>query len=69
MAKISLPEFKFLHYEAAGGIVLVFAAVMAMVAANSPAASVYNTLLETHVTAGSAPLVLTKRSCTGSTMV
>ncbi len=60
MAKISLPEFKFLQHEAAGGVVLFFAAVMAMVAANSPAAPLYNTLLETHLTAGSAPLVLTK---------
>ena len=60
MAKISLPEFKFLQHEAAGGVVLVIATVLAMAVANSPAATLYNNLLETRVSAGSAPLVLTK---------
>ncbi len=60
MAKISVPEFKFLQHEAAGGVVLFLAAVMAMLAVNSPAAPLYNNLLETHLTAGSAPLALTK---------
>ena len=60
MAKISLPEFKFLQHEAAGGVVLVIATVLAMVAANSPAATLYNHLLETSVTVGASPLVLTK---------
>ena len=60
LAKISLPEFKFLQHEAAGGVVLVIATVLAMAVANSPAATLYNNLLETRVSAGSAPLVLTK---------
>ncbi len=60
MAKISLPEFKFLQHEAAGGVILFIAAVLALAVANSPIAPLYNTLLETRVTAGSAPLVLTK---------
>jgi Na+:H+ antiporter, NhaA family len=60
LAKISLPEFKFLQHEAAGGVVLFIAAVLALAVANSPIASLYNTLLETRVTAGSAPLVLSK---------
>jgi Na+:H+ antiporter, NhaA family len=60
LAKISLPEFKFLHHEAAGGVVLVIATILAMAVANSPAATLYNNLLETRVTVGSAPLVLTK---------
>ena len=55
-----MPEFKFLQHDAAGGVVLVLAAVLAMVAANSQAATLYNALLETNLTAGFAPLVLTK---------
>ena len=60
MAKISLPEFKFLQHEAAGGVVLFIAAVLALAVANSPIASLYNALLETRVSAGLAPLVLSK---------
>lgn len=60
MAKISVPEFKFLQHEAAGGIVLVIAAGLAMAVANSPIASLYTDFLDTQITAGSAPLALTK---------
>jgi NhaA family Na+:H+ antiporter len=50
----------FLKLESAGGITLVAAAVLAMVAANSPLAPFYNLLLDTplHITAG--PLKLHK---------
>jgi NhaA family Na+:H+ antiporter len=40
---------RFIHHEATGGIVLMCAAIIALVIANSPAASLYGALLDTHV--------------------
>jgi len=42
----------FLRMEAAGGIILMFAAVLAMIVANSPLAGPYVTLFETHLLIG-----------------
>lgn len=39
----------FVHHEAAGGILLMFAAVAALLIANSPGAALYNTFLDTHL--------------------
>jgi NhaA family Na+:H+ antiporter len=41
---------EFVHHEASGGIMLLFAAVLALVLANSPLASLYGALLDTPVT-------------------
>lgn len=52
--KSSLPiptgALAFVHHEAAGGAVLVGAAIFALVIANTPLATLYNQLLETHLT-------------------
>ncbi len=40
---------RFIHHEATGGIVLMCAAIIALLIANSPAASLYGALLDTHV--------------------
>jgi NhaA family Na+:H+ antiporter len=50
----------FFEHEAAGGIVLVVAAVLGLVLMNSPAGSLYEALLETHVPIGLAPFALDK---------
>ncbi len=50
----------FFDHEAAGGIVLVIAAVLGLVLMNSPAGSLYEALLETHVPVGLAPFALDK---------
>jgi NhaA family Na+:H+ antiporter len=50
----------FFAHEAAGGIVLLVAAVLGLALMNSPAASIYETLLATHVPVGLAPFALEK---------
>ncbi len=40
---------QFIHHEASGGVVLMCAAIVALLIANSPAASLYGALLDTHV--------------------
>lgn len=52
--------FSFLKHEAAGGIVLLIAAVLAMIVANSPWAEAYGHLLETHATLGYGAIALEK---------
>lgn len=49
-----------INREAAAGMILVAAAGLAMVAANSPLSQLYDHLLETEITLGIAPLALTK---------
>ena len=53
-----LPEF--LHHEAAGGIALCLAAVVALMLANSPVTDGYAALLDTRLTAGFGVLSLEK---------
>jgi len=50
----------FFHTEAAGGILLLVCAVVALAWANSPLASVYFRIWETTVTAGFGPLLIEK---------
>jgi NhaA family Na+:H+ antiporter len=40
---------EFIHHEASGGVVLLLAAIVALMLANSPLATLYGTLLDTHV--------------------
>ena len=51
---------KFIHHEASGGIVLLIAAVVALLLANSPLASTYDALLHTHVSVRVGELGLDK---------
>src|SRR5262249_27900649 len=51
---------EFLHHEAAGGLVLVTAALLALLASNSPLASLYEGLLDTPVGVRVGPLALDK---------
>ena len=50
------PLREFLQAESAGGIVLLIAAVVAMVWANSPASGAYQALWDTELTLGTGPL-------------
>ncbi len=50
------PLREFLHAESTGGIVLLIAAVVAMVWANSPASGTYQALWNTELTLGTGPL-------------
>ena len=50
----------FFDHEAAGGIVLLAAAMLGLILMNSPASQVYEALLETHVPIGLAPFALDK---------
>ena len=52
IAQIMRPVQRFMHEEASSGIVLLAAAVVALVWANSPWHHVYDELLETHVIMG-----------------
>jgi NhaA family Na+:H+ antiporter len=49
LARLPTPLAEFLHLEAAGGIVLVAAAIVALVWANSPWQDSYHTLWSTHL--------------------
>ena len=60
MVKTPRQEFKFLEHEAAGGIVLLAAAILALVVANSPLSAGYQHLLHRLVTLGIAPISLTQ---------
>lgn len=60
MAKKSPVNFDFLKHEAAGGLLLLAAACLALIAANSPLGSSYVRFFNTSLTAGIAPLALTK---------
>jgi NhaA family Na+:H+ antiporter len=40
---------EFIHHEASGGVVLLAAAILALILANSPLASLYGALLDTHL--------------------
>jgi NhaA family Na+:H+ antiporter len=42
--------FAFLHHEAAGGIILLIAAILALVVSNSPLSGIYDGLLGVHLT-------------------
>ena len=53
-------DFNFLQHEAAGGVVLLAAAVLALLASNSSLSGRYDALLHSHLTLGVAPLVLSK---------
>jgi NhaA family Na+:H+ antiporter len=50
----------FIQHEAAGGIVLLAAAILALILQNSPLSSLYDALLETSVPIGAGSLVLEK---------
>lgn len=50
----------FFHHEAAGGLVLVIAALLALLASNSPLAGLYGGFLDTHVGVRIGPLALDK---------
>lgn len=50
----------FLRGESTGGLILMAAAALALVIANSPAASLYQTVLSWPVTIGAVPLALSK---------
>lgn len=56
----ALSPFSFLKHEAAGGVVLFVAAVLALLTANSYAGEWYDRLLHTPVSVGIPPLVLEK---------
>ena len=56
--KSLLPAF--LHHEAAGGVALFMAAVLALLLANSPMAEHYAATLDTHLKLGITPLALEK---------
>ena len=58
--KNRIVSFKFLEHEAAGGIVLCIAAILALLVANSPLSALYDTLLHARVSLGYPPLVLDK---------
>lgn len=53
-------NFDFLQHEAAGGVVLCIAAILALIVANSPLGPAYDHLLHTSVTLGFPPAGLTK---------
>ena len=53
-------DFNFLQHEAAGGVVLFAAAILALLVSNSPLSGRYDALLHVHATIGLAPLALSK---------
>ena len=60
MAKKPRLDFKFLEHDAAGGSVLLAAAILALAAANSPLGPLYEHILHIPLTAGVAPFALSK---------
>jgi len=58
--KTRVINFDFLQHEAAGGIILGIAAVLALIVANSPFGPGYDHLLHTPITLGIPPAALTK---------
>jgi NhaA family Na+:H+ antiporter len=60
MVKRLRGALEFVHHEASGGIMLLFAAVLALVLANSSLASLYGALLDTPMTIRVGALVLDK---------
>lgn len=58
--RIASPFEEFIHNQTSGGIVLMFATVVALVIANSPFAEAYQHLLHTHVAVGVGGWVLDK---------
>lgn len=50
--RVVTPIDKFIHQEAAGGIVLMVCTVTALILANSPLADLYDKILHIHVTLG-----------------
>ena len=64
----SFPFREFVHAEAAGGVLLVACALLALAWANSPWAAAYADLWDTTLTVGPGDLALSKSLCTGSTM-
>ncbi|MCB1483387.1 MAG: Na+/H+ antiporter NhaA [Hyphomicrobiaceae bacterium] len=53
-------NFDFLQHEAAGGVILCIAAILALIVANSPFGTEYDHLLHTPITIGIPPAGLTK---------
>ena len=53
-------DFNFLQHDAAGGVVLFAAAVLALLISNSPLSARYDALLHSHLMLGLAPLALSK---------
>ncbi|MEZ5898770.1 MAG: Na+/H+ antiporter NhaA [Hyphomicrobium sp.] len=53
-------NFDFLQHEAAGGVILCIAAILALIIANSPFGTEYDHLLHTPITLGIPPAGLTK---------
>ncbi len=60
MTAILRPIQAFLHTQAAGGVLLLGAAVLALVWANSPLAPYYTALWDTTFTVGGGPIVISK---------
>lgn len=60
MAKKPVLDFKFLEHEAAGGLVLLAAAGLALAIANSPLNAAYEHLLHTSLTLGLQPYALSQ---------
>ena len=60
---------RFLKLEAAGGIILMIAAVIALICANTPLHSYYALLLDTPVEIRVGALQIANRYCCGSMMV
>jgi len=60
MTAILRPIQAFLHTQAAGGVLLLGAAVLALVWANSPLAPAYTALWSTPFTVGGGPIVISK---------
>ncbi|MEQ1716668.1 MAG: Na+/H+ antiporter NhaA [Hyphomicrobium sp.] len=58
--KKRIVSFDFLQHEAAGGVILCIAAIVALIVANSALAPAYEHALHAHVTLGVAGLSLTK---------